>query len=53
MSKDNPLWGAPRIHGELIKVGIEVSESTVQRYMVKDRKPPSFAPRIFVTTNHR
>ena len=41
MSIANPLWGAPRIHGELLKIDIEVSESTVQRYMVKPKKPPS------------
>src|SRR5262249_21468236 len=41
MSKDNPLWGAPRIHGELLKLGFEVAESTVSTYMVKRRWPPS------------
>src|SRR5262249_12750609 len=40
MSKDNPLWGAPRIHGELLKLGFEVAESTVSTYMVKRRWPP-------------
>ncbi|MHC4316742.1 MAG: helix-turn-helix domain-containing protein [Planctomycetota bacterium] len=34
MSRDNPLWGAPRIHGELLKLGIEVSQATVSKYMV-------------------
>ena len=33
MSKDNPLWGAPRIHGELLKLGFEIAESTVSKYM--------------------
>jgi len=35
MAADNPLWGAPRIHGELLKLGIDISESTVLRYMPK------------------
>lgn len=37
----NPLWGAPRIHGELLKLDIDVSHSTVAKYMVRGRKPPS------------
>ena len=37
MSEENPLWGAPRIHGELLKLGIEVAQSTVAKYMVKRR----------------
>src|SRR5271170_4437195 len=41
MSRDNPLWGAPRIHSELLMLGIEVAESTVCRYMVRRRRPPS------------
>jgi len=35
MAADNPLWGAPRIHGELLKLGVDISETTVQRYMPK------------------
>ena len=35
MSKENPLWGAPRIHGELLMLGIEVAQSTVARYMTR------------------
>jgi hypothetical protein len=35
MSVDNPLWGAPRIHGELLKLGFEVAQSSVAKYMVK------------------
>jgi hypothetical protein len=35
MSIENPLWGAPRIHGELLKLGFEVAQSTVAKYMVK------------------
>jgi len=41
MCRANPLWGAPRIHGELLKLGIEVSEATVSKYMIKRRGPPS------------
>src|SRR5215468_2146025 len=40
MSMDNPLWGAPRIHGELLKLGFEVAQSSVAKYMVKRRGPP-------------
>jgi hypothetical protein len=41
MSIDNPLWGAPRIHGELLKLGFEVAQSSVAKYMVKRCGPPS------------
>jgi putative transposase len=41
MSQANPLWGAPRIHGELLKLGIEVVQSTVAKYLRRPRKPPS------------
>lgn len=41
MSKANPLWGSPRIVGELRKLGIEVAKSTVEKYRVRPRKPPS------------
>jgi transposase InsO family protein len=51
MSVDNPLWGAPRIHGELLKVGFEVAQSTVAMYMVKRRGPPSQGWRSFLR-NH-
>ncbi|MGY3609156.1 MULTISPECIES: integrase core domain-containing protein [unclassified Bradyrhizobium] len=40
MSGDNPLWGAPRIHGELLKLGFQVAQSSVAKYMVKRRGPP-------------
>jgi putative transposase len=40
MSRANPLWGAPRIHGELQKLGIEISQATVSKYVVRHRKPP-------------
>jgi len=51
MSQTNPLWGAPRIHGELLKLGIEISQATVSKYMVRHRKPPSQSWRTFLT-NH-
>jgi transposase InsO family protein len=41
MSRDNPLWGAPRIHGELLKLGFEVAQSSVASYMAKRDGPPS------------
>jgi hypothetical protein len=51
MSKENPLWGAPRIHGELLKLGFEIAESTVSKYMVKGRGSPSQSWRTFLR-NH-
>ncbi len=48
MSIDNPLWGAPRIHGELLKLGFEVAQSSVAKYMVKRRGPPSQGWRTFL-----
>jgi putative transposase len=51
MSTANPLWGAPRIHGELLKVGIAVSQSTVAKYMRRHVRPPSQTWRTFLT-NH-
>jgi transposase InsO family protein len=47
----NPLWGAPRIHGELLKLGIDVSQATVAKYTVRTRKPPSQSWRAFLS-NH-
>jgi hypothetical protein len=41
MSIENPLWGAPRIHGELLKLGFDVAQSSVAKYMDKRRGPPS------------
>ena len=41
MSKENPLWGAPRIHGKLLMLGIEVAQSIVARYMTRRQGPPS------------
>jgi hypothetical protein len=51
MSQENPLWGAPRIHGELLKIGFEIAESTVTRYMIRRRGPPSQTWRTFLR-NH-
>ena len=51
MSKENPLWGAPRIHGELLKLGIEVAQSTVARYMTRRQGPPSQGWKTFLR-NH-
>ena len=51
MSQENPLWGAPRIHGELLKLGFAVSQSTVARYMARKSNPPRQSWRTFVR-NH-
>jgi len=51
MSLTNRRWGAPRIHGELLKLGIQVSQATVAKYMVRQRKPPSQSWRSFLN-NH-
>jgi len=51
MSKANPLWGAPRIHGELLKLGIELSQATVAKYMRRQGKSPSQSWRTFLE-NH-
>ncbi|MCP5115909.1 MAG: transposase family protein [bacterium] len=51
MSRENPLWSAPRIHGELLKLGIEVGETSVSKYMVRRRKRPSQTWRVFLE-NH-
>ena len=48
MSIANPLWGAPRIHGELLKLGIDVGQTTVAQYMAKRRRPPSQGWRTFL-----
>jgi hypothetical protein len=48
MSIENPLWGAPRIHGELLKLGFEVAQSSVAKYMVKRRARPSQGWRTFL-----
>jgi putative transposase len=41
MAQANPRWGAPRMHGELLKLGIEVCQTTVAKYLVRRRQPPS------------
>jgi transposase InsO family protein len=51
MSIENPLWGAPRIHGELLKLGVEVAQSSVAKYTVKRRGRPSQGWRTFLR-NH-
>jgi hypothetical protein len=51
MSSANPLWGAPRIHGELLTLGIEVSQATVAKYMVRRKGAPSSTRRSFLR-NH-
>jgi transposase InsO family protein len=51
MSRENPLWGAPHIHGELLKLGIDVGETSVSKYMVRRRNPPSQTWRTFLE-NH-
>ena len=51
MCEDNPLWGAPRIHGELLKLGIDIGETSVGKYMPRHRRPPSQTWRTFLE-NH-
>ena len=51
MSRENPGWGAPRIHGELLKLGIDIGETSVSKYLVRRRKPPSQTWRTFLQ-NH-
>jgi hypothetical protein len=51
MSLANPRWGAPRIHGELLKLGIDVGETTVAKYMVRPRRPSSQTSKTFLK-NH-
>ncbi len=51
MSRENPLWGASRIHGELLMLGFAIAQSTVSRYMVRGRKPPSQSWKTFLRNN--
>jgi transposase InsO family protein len=51
LSRENPLWGAPRIHGELLKLGIDVGETSVGKYLMRHREPPSQTWRTFLE-NH-
>jgi hypothetical protein len=48
MSVANPRWGAPRMHGELLKLGIDVSQATVGKYMVRQSRPFSQTWRAFL-----
>jgi len=48
MSIANPLWGAPRIHGELLKLGIDVGQTSVAKYMTRRRGPPSQGRKTFL-----
>src|SRR5277367_423497 len=48
ISLANPLWGAPRIHGELLKLGIDVGHTTVAKYMARGRRPPSQGWKTFL-----
>ena len=52
MSRENPLWGAPKIHGELLKLGIDIGETSVSKYMVRRRWPPSQTWRAFLEKPH-
>ena len=51
MSRENPLWGAPKIHGELLKLGIDISESSVSKYLVRPKGSPSQSWKTFLE-NH-
>src|SRR5450759_3185177 len=51
LSRENPLWGAPHIHGELLKLGIHIGETSVSKYMVRRRKQPSQTWRTFLDNN--
>ncbi len=53
MKQANPLWGAPRIHGELLKLGFEISERTISRLLAKTRQPPSQSWRVFLANHAR
>jgi transposase InsO family protein len=53
MRRENPGWGAPRIHGELLKLGIDIGETNVSKYLVRSRKPPSQTWRTFLENHLR
>jgi hypothetical protein len=53
ISLANPLWGAPRIHGELLKLGIDISQAAVSKYMIKPDRPPSQSWHTFLTNHAR
>jgi hypothetical protein len=48
MSRNNPRWGAPRMHGELLKLGLDVGETSVSKYLVRRQKPPTQTGRTFL-----
>jgi len=51
MSRENPLWGVPRIHGELLMLGFDVAQSTASKYLVRGKTPPSQGSMTFLR-NH-
>ncbi len=51
MTRENPLWGAPRVHGELLELGIEIDQATVSKYRTRHPNPPSPTWRTFLR-NH-
>src|SRR6476661_2007879 len=51
MSLANPFWGAPRIHGQLLKLGIDVGQTSVAKYMARHRRPPSQGWRTFLLSH--
>ncbi len=51
MSRENPTWDAPRIHGELLKRGIDIGETSVSKYLVRRRQPPSQTWRTFLDSH--
>lgn len=53
MCRANPLWGAPRIHGELLKLGVQISEATVSKYMIERSGPPTQSLRTFLDNHAR
>jgi transposase InsO family protein len=53
MCRENPPWGAPRIHGELLKLGIDIGETTVSKYLIRCDKPPSQNWRTFLDNHVR
>ena len=53
IAKENPLWGAPRIHDELLKLGVHVSQATVAKYVGRSPRPPSQTWRTFLANHVR
>jgi hypothetical protein len=53
MHRANPTWGAPRIHGELLKLGFRLAQSTISKYLPRHRKPPSQSWRTFLRNHLR